>query len=199
MVEETSVELESGDCFGSSEEEVSHGEGEGPSTGPMKRKKVVPGEGRRRRRKAVGDGIVNAGDGVAERGPIPVSVRGRCTLELICDFKKKMEGYHREAVERTIFKPVLEYRGFSMQRELTTALVMAWVPQKKGFRLAGRVVSFSVFDVALFTGFPATSKQVQFGDESEQTLLGRLVRERMGKYVEEKRQKLKREKGSKKP
>lgn len=134
-----------------------------------------------------------------QRGPIPVSVRGRCTLELICDFKKKMEGYHREAVERTIFKPVLEYRGFSMQRELTTALVMAWVPQKKGFRLAGRVVSFSVFDVALFTGFPVTSKQVQFGDESERTLLGRLVRERMGKYVEEKRQKLKREKGSKKP
>ncbi|KAJ8422651.1 hypothetical protein Cgig2_032399 [Carnegiea gigantea] len=51
------------------------------------------------------------------------------------------------------------------KRDLMTALVMAWVARKKGFRLAGRVVPFSVFDVALFTGFSAIDKQVQFGDE----------------------------------
>jgi len=49
--------------------------------------------------------VVSAGDGVAKRGPVPVSVKGRCTLELICDFKKKMEYYHREVVECNIFKP----------------------------------------------------------------------------------------------
>jgi len=43
LVEETSVESESGDCFGSSEEKVSYREGEGPSTGPMKRKKAFLG------------------------------------------------------------------------------------------------------------------------------------------------------------
>ena len=32
---------------------------------------------------------MSTGDGVTKRGLVPVSVRGRCTLELICDFKKK--------------------------------------------------------------------------------------------------------------
>jgi len=158
LVEETSVELESGNYFGSGDEEVSYEEDEGPSIGPIKRKKVIPGEGRRRRHKAAGNGLISAGDGVTERGPVSVSIRG--TLEFICNFKNKMEGYHREVVERTISKPILEYEGFFIQRELTTTLVMAWIPRKKGLRLVSKVVLFSVFDVILFTGLPSTDKQV---------------------------------------
>jgi len=51
---------------------------------------------------------------------------------------------------------------------------MAWVPQRRGFRLAGRVVLFSVFDVTLMTGLPAMGELVQFNDKG-----GRVVRQRM--------------------
>jgi len=34
---------------------------------------------------------------------------------------------------------------------------------RKAFRLAGRLMPFSVFDVALFTGFPVIDKMVEFG------------------------------------
>jgi len=73
-----------------------------------------------------------------------------------------------------------------MQHELTTVLVMAWVPRRRGFRLAGRVVPFSVFDVTLMTGLPATSEIVQFSDKGKATEVGRLVRQRMADYVEAK-------------
>jgi len=64
-----------------------------------------------------------------------------------------------------------------MQRELTTALVKAWVPRRKAFRLAGRPVPFSVYDVALFTGLPMNDKIVEFGeDDLSTTELARMVR-----------------------
>ena len=47
FVEETSVELDMRDCFGSSEEEVSYRDVEGTSTHPINREKTVHGEGRR--------------------------------------------------------------------------------------------------------------------------------------------------------
>ncbi|KAJ8427850.1 hypothetical protein Cgig2_012550 [Carnegiea gigantea] len=43
-----------------------------------------------------------------------------------------------------------------VSRELTAALVKAWVPQRKAFRLARRLMPFSVYDIALFTGLPVT-------------------------------------------
>ena len=43
-------------------------------------------EGRRWRLKTVGDGFVIDEDGRGMRGIVPVSVRGRCTLEKICKF-----------------------------------------------------------------------------------------------------------------
>ncbi|KAJ8434767.1 hypothetical protein Cgig2_008620 [Carnegiea gigantea] len=93
---------------------------------------------------------------------------GQYTLKLICEFKKTFEEYHKEAMKGSILKPVLEYQGFAMQRELTTTIVMAWIPQKKGFRLAGELI--------------------QFGDEAEKSELGRLVRQCMAKHVEDKRE-----------
>ena len=116
--------------------------------------------GRRRRRKAAGDGVVTDVEFRAKKGEVTMSVRGRCTLDIICSLKKTFQQYHVQALEGTILKPVLQYRQFAMQRELTTALVMAWVPRRRGFRLGGRVVQFSVFDVALMTGLPATGEIV---------------------------------------
>ena len=69
-----------------------------------------------------------------------------------------------EALEGIILKLVLQYMQFTMQRKLTTALAMAWITRRRGFRLAGRVVQFSVFDVALLTALPPTGEIVQFGD-----------------------------------
>jgi len=175
------------------------GEGEERSRKSMKRKRTGLNEGRRWRRKAAGDGVVNDVDVVPHKGEVAVSVRGRCTLEIICAFKKTFEKHHVEALERTILKPVLQYKAFPMQRELTTALVLAWVPRRRGFRIGGRVVPFSVFDVALFAGLPATGEMVQFGEDDDTSEVGSMVRQRMAEYVQAKQGKLKRGYGSKKP
>jgi len=142
---------------------------------------------------------VNDVDVVPHKGEVAMSVRGRCTLEIICAFKKTFEKHHVEALEQTMLKPVLEYKAFPMQRELTTALVLAWVPRRRCFRLAGLVVPFSVFDVALFAGLPVTGDMVQFGEDGETSEVGSMVRQRMAEYVKAKQGKLKRGKGSKKP
>ncbi|KAJ8444430.1 hypothetical protein Cgig2_005952 [Carnegiea gigantea] len=129
----------------------------------------------------------DSGDGSGtrgERGVVLVSVRGRCTLEKICKFDKTLEPHQREVIEGMILKPILDYRPFSMQWDLTTALVKAWVPRRKPFRLAGRLVC----------------QRVEFGeDDLSATELVRMVRLRMAQYVAEKSGKLKMEKGSKKP
>jgi len=97
-------------------------------------------------------------------------------------------------------KPMLQFRGFIMQRELVTAVVLVWIPRRKGFKLAGRVVPFSIFDGALYTGLPMMGEVVTFGDEGVCSKLGGLVRELMAKYVvEEKRMKLMQDKGGQKP
>jgi len=104
-------------------------------------------------------------DFLARKGEVVVSVRGRCTLDIICALKKTFQEHHVQALEGTILKLVLQYRQFTMLCELTTALIMAWVSRRRGFRLAGRVVPFSVFDVALMTGLPVTGEIVQFDDK----------------------------------
>ena len=48
-------------------------------------------------------------EGRGLRGVVPISVRGRSTLEKICKFNKSLEPYQKEAIERTILKPILEY------------------------------------------------------------------------------------------
>ncbi|KAJ8427146.1 hypothetical protein Cgig2_005204 [Carnegiea gigantea] len=85
-------------------------------------------------------------------------------------------------------------------RELTAALVKAWVPRRKAFRLTGRLVPFSVYNIALFTDLPVTGKIVEFGeDDLSTTELARMVRLRMAQYVTEKSDNLKSEKGRKRP
>ncbi|KAJ8434095.1 hypothetical protein Cgig2_005774 [Carnegiea gigantea] len=85
-------------------------------------------------------------------------------------------------------------------RELRAALVNAWVPRRKAFRLAQRLVPFSVYDVALFIGLLVTGKIVEFGkDDLSITEQVRMVRLHMAQYVTEKSDNLKSEKGRKRP
>jgi len=72
----------------------------------------------------------------------------------------------------------LNYCSFSMERNLALALVKAWVPQRRAFRVGERLVPFSVFDVAFMTGMPATGEKVNFEEENVETQIGNLVRER---------------------
>jgi len=123
-------------------------------------------------------------EGRGLRGVVPISVRGRYTLKKIYKFNKTLEPYQKEAIKGTILKPILEYRPFSMQRELTAALVKVWVLRRKAFRPAGRLVPFSVYDVALFIGLPVTGKIVEFGeDDLSTTELARMVCLRVAQYV----------------
>jgi len=67
-----------------------------------------------------------------------------------------------------------------MQRELTAALVNAWMLRRKAFKLAGRLAPFSVYDVPLFIGLPVIDKTMEFGkDDLSTTELVRVVRLRM--------------------
>ncbi|KAJ8439201.1 hypothetical protein Cgig2_003414 [Carnegiea gigantea] len=126
-------------------------------------------------------------DGRGVRGIVPVSMRGRCTLKKICKFNKTLEPYQRKAIEGTILKLILEYRPFSMQGKLTTALAKVWVPRRKEFRLAGRLVPCFVFT--------NDGKRAEFGeDDLSMTELARMVQLRMAQYVTEKSGKLKRKK-----
>ncbi|KAJ8433777.1 hypothetical protein Cgig2_025940 [Carnegiea gigantea] len=122
---------------------------EGSIQGRSRKRRREPSmEGRRWRRKAAGDGFAFDKDGRVGRDVVLVSVRGRCTLDKIYKFNKTVQPYHREAIEGTILKPVLEYRPFPMQRDLTTTLAKAWVPRRKAFRLVGGLIPFSVYDFA---------------------------------------------------
>ncbi|KAJ8440453.1 hypothetical protein Cgig2_013612 [Carnegiea gigantea] len=174
------------------------GDGSGKGGGRKRIRELIV-EGRWWRRKAADDGFLFDKDRSGGRGVVPVSVRGRCTLERIYKFNKTLKPHQRKVIEGTILKPILDYRPFFMQRELTTALVKAWVPWRKAFRLAGRFVPFSMYDVAFFTSLSVTGKRVEFGeDDLSATELARMVRLCMAQYITEKSDKLKREKGSKK-
>ena len=96
-------------------------------------------KGRRWRHKAANHKSVFDKDGKCVWGTL-VGVRVRCTLKKICKFNKMLEPHHREVIERTMSKSILEYRPFSIQRDLTTALVKAWDPWRKVFKLAGRTI-----------------------------------------------------------
>ena len=150
MVDE-SCEAVGGSCSeGDDAEEVYADSAEGSGKGKSRKRRREPTvEGRRWRRKAAVHGFMFDKEGRGLRGVVLVSVRGRCTLEKICKFNKTLEPYQKEAIEITILKMILEYHSFSMQQELTAAPVKAWVPWRKAFRLTGRLVPFSVYDVPL--------------------------------------------------
>ncbi|KAJ8422012.1 hypothetical protein Cgig2_021319 [Carnegiea gigantea] len=56
-----------------------------------------------------GDAFVFDNDAIGMRDIVPVSVKGRCTLDKIYKLNKRLESHHREAIEGAIFKPILEY------------------------------------------------------------------------------------------
>ncbi|KAJ8425902.1 hypothetical protein Cgig2_012670 [Carnegiea gigantea] len=201
MVDESCESIGGSGSEGDDTEEV-HADSVGVSgKGKSRKRRREPTvEGRRWRRKAVGDGFMFDKEGRGLRGVVPISVRERCMLEKICKFNKTLELDQKEAIERMMLKLILEYRPFSMQRELTAALMKAWVPQRKAFRLVGRLVPFSVYEVALFIGLPVTGKVVEFGeDDLSTTELERMVRLPMAYYVTEKSDNLKGKKGRKRP
>ncbi|KAJ8423572.1 hypothetical protein Cgig2_013325 [Carnegiea gigantea] len=182
MVDESCEAVGGSSSKGDDAEEVHADSTEDSGKGKSQKKRREPTmEGRRWRRKAAGDGFMFDKEGRGLKGVVP-------------------EPYQKEAIEETILKPILEYRPFSMQRELTAAPVKAWVLWRKAFRLPGRLPPLSVYDVALFTGLPVTGKIVEFGeDDLSTTELVRMVRLRMAQYVTEKSDNLKSEKGRKRP
>ncbi|KAJ8424514.1 LOW QUALITY PROTEIN: hypothetical protein Cgig2_025776 [Carnegiea gigantea] len=106
-------------------------------------------------------------DGRGIRGVVPMSVGDRCTMENICKFNKM------EAIEGNILKPLLEYRPFAIQRDLTTGLVKVWVSWRKAFKLAWRLVPFSIYNVTLFANM---KKIVEFHeDDLSVTELARMI------------------------
>ncbi|KAJ8437854.1 hypothetical protein Cgig2_002988 [Carnegiea gigantea] len=201
IVDESYEAIGGSSSEGNDEEEVHADSAEGSGKGKSRKRRREPTvEGKRWRQKAAGDRFMFDKEGRGLRGVVPVSVRGRCTLEKIYKFNKTLGPHQKEAIEGTMLKPILEYRPFSMQRELTAALVKAWVSWRKVFRLAGRLVPFSVYDVALFTDLPVIDKVVEFGDDDLSMIeLTRMVRLRAAQYVIEKSDNLKSEKGRKRP
>ncbi|KAJ8430269.1 hypothetical protein Cgig2_030668 [Carnegiea gigantea] len=130
------------------------------------RKKGVPRQDRRQRKKVIGDGGVLGGHPLKGAKGKCVSIRGRCILECIVSMNDRLSDYQREALMGTVLKPILKYHPFAIERNLAPALVKCWVPRSKAFRLADKLVPFSVFDVALLTGLPTTREKVEFLDDN---------------------------------
>jgi len=61
-----------------------------------------------------------------------------------------------------MWAPVLEYKAFAMDRHMVEALIEAWNPDTKAFRLGRQDVPFSFFNVALLTGLPSIGRPVVF-------------------------------------
>jgi len=83
-------------------------------------------------------------------------IRHRCAFESICALVEDLSDTQREAVQTTVWGPVLEYKKFVMDYDLVQAPIQAWNPDSLAFMLGGREVQFSCFDIALLTGLPAT-------------------------------------------
>ncbi|KAJ8447855.1 hypothetical protein Cgig2_011990 [Carnegiea gigantea] len=84
-----------------------------------------------------------------------VVLPSRCTIKKLVRLNERMNVRQREAVRGTTLAPFLEYPDIGMERHLTLELIKCWVPQWKAFRVGGRRVPFSVFDIALLTGLLA--------------------------------------------
>lgn len=93
---------------------------------------------------------------------VDVVIRHRCVLEAVCSLNAKLEEVQKSAIEGTVWRPVLKYRPFGMDRHLVRALVEGWNAETKAFKVGSREIPFIVYDVALLTGLPATGKQVTF-------------------------------------
>ncbi|KAJ8431549.1 hypothetical protein Cgig2_029578 [Carnegiea gigantea] len=107
-------------------------------------------------------------------------LRSRCALKKLVMVNAGMSNRQREAVIGTVWRPLLQYREIAMERHLTLSLIKCWA-----FRIGVRRVPFSVFDVALFTGLPATGRRVELEGEELSIEVGILVRGCMADWEEE--------------
>ena len=106
-------------------------------------------------------------------------MKGRCTLDRLVTLNSRLTEYQKDAVRGSVLAPMLKYYFFSIERNLALALMKAWVPRRRAFRLGERLVPFSVFDVALMTGLLATGDRVNFDKEHVTNKIGNLVKERV--------------------
>ncbi|KAJ8423038.1 LOW QUALITY PROTEIN: hypothetical protein Cgig2_002584 [Carnegiea gigantea] len=134
--------------------------------------KVVPGQQRRGRRKAAGDGVVFGKHPLKGKKCGGVTTRRRSTIERVVSLNEAMSDVQKEAMMGTVLRPILNYRSFAMEQNLALALLKCWVPHSKAFRLADRLVPFSVFDILLLIGLPVTGEWVDFDDDKLMTDFG---------------------------
>ncbi|KAJ8429866.1 hypothetical protein Cgig2_010646 [Carnegiea gigantea] len=109
LAEEGDVDLHSGEEIESSRKQSDE-------------RKGVPIEGKGRYKR--GWGYDWGGVGVFV-GPDPI-LRGRVTLDIVVDFVSRLRPVYVEAIKGMVLTPILQYHSFSLQRELTLALVRQW-------------------------------------------------------------------------
>ncbi|KAJ8429780.1 LOW QUALITY PROTEIN: hypothetical protein Cgig2_006471 [Carnegiea gigantea] len=102
----------------------------------------------------------------------------RCTIKKLVGLNARMTAMQREAVKATTLRPFLEYPNIGMERHLALALIKYW-----GFRVGGRRVSFSIFDIALFTDLSTIRSIVELDGAS--TNVGEMVRGHMAEWERE--------------
>ncbi|KAJ8436519.1 hypothetical protein Cgig2_026634 [Carnegiea gigantea] len=76
----------------------------------------------------------------------------------------------------TALRLVLEYGEMAMERHLTLTLIKSWDRRRKAFRIAGREVRFTVFDIVMFTSLPGTGTKVELDGKEVSTEVGNMVR-----------------------
>jgi len=111
-----------------------------------------------------------------------VILHSRCKLRGVIGLHKRMAPYQREVVMGTVLRPVLEYGEMDMERQLTVVLIDSWDHKRKGFRIAGRKIPFTVFDVVLMTGLPRSGKKVEVDGEEVSTKVGDMIRRCMAEW-----------------
>jgi len=89
-------------------------------------------------------------------------VHPKCAFEAICGLVKELNDIEKEAVRGMAWGPMLEYKKFVTDRHLVQALIYAWNPDSTSFRVGGREVRFTYFDVALMTGLLVIGSEVFF-------------------------------------
>ena len=100
---------------------------------------------------------------------------------------------------RDDFKPDSGVSTFFHAENVGSDTSEAWVPRRKAFKLAGRLVPFSIYDIALFIGLAVTGKIMEFDEDDLSTIeLARMVHLHIAQYMTKKSDNLKSEKGRKK-
>ncbi|KAJ8452972.1 hypothetical protein Cgig2_014735 [Carnegiea gigantea] len=175
------AEVREGGCGG--RQTGKGGKGKGDREGERRKHEVLHRKGRNGKVREKDDVADDGEDGAGVSGVVnDVILRSRCTLRSISALNGRLNPYQREAVLGTVLRPVLEYGEMAMERHLTLALIKSWDRRKKAFRVGGREVRFTVFDVVMFTGLPGIGKKVELDGEEVMTEVGNMVRARMAEW-----------------